>query len=425
MSADNWTPKRTGPGGAPSWWAARVAAGLAAGTLGTALALAGTPAAKAPAAERHVAPAAISKAALTAISAVRGLRTRTTTLTSPRRAATRSSRSTWPPPRIAGTYQRRRRARAPPPRRTAREIYIAETGQYSVLAVNPATKARARRSRSALTRRTSPCRRTARVVYATVTGGDTGPGGSNGVAVIDPATNTVTGDINDRHRAAGRSCSARTARRAYVTTETGHRRDRHRERPQVARVIADPAGPQGIAVSPDGKTLYVTNPDAGTLLADQRRDAARVTGDVPSAGAEPYSVAVTPDGAALYVADMNSDSMSRASPRRLCKVTGDHRGRQAAHVGRGQPGRLAGVGGQRPVRLRLRHRDGDREGRGHGRGRPWHVDAGRRHHRTSRSPPPREPRLCGRPVPGRPAHRPRPARHRRDEAGQRPGCPMG
>jgi YVTN family beta-propeller protein len=33
------------------------------------------------------------------------------------------------------------------------------------------------------------------LVYATVTGGDTGPGGSDVVAVIGTATNSVTGDI--------------------------------------------------------------------------------------------------------------------------------------------------------------------------------------------------------------------------------------
>jgi DNA-binding beta-propeller fold protein YncE len=34
---------------------------------------------------------------------------------------------------------------------------------------------------------------------------------------------------------------------------------------KVVRVIPDPGGPQGLAVSPSGKTLYVTNPNGDDL----------------------------------------------------------------------------------------------------------------------------------------------------------------
>jgi hypothetical protein len=51
---------------------------------------------------------------------------------------------------------------------------------------------------------------------------------------------------------------------AYVTTETGIYVI-STATSRVVRVIGDLNDPQGIAISPDGSTLYVTNPDAGTL----------------------------------------------------------------------------------------------------------------------------------------------------------------
>ena len=137
MSADNWTPKR---------WTRRrafmaggtVAAGLAAGALGTALALAGTPVAKAPAAS-DTSHTAISKAALTAISQSAG--------SDPNYYAYLSAAGgdevvevNVAAASIAGTFSAdsAEGAAAAP---DGSEIYIAETGQYSVLAVNPATKA--------------------------------------------------------------------------------------------------------------------------------------------------------------------------------------------------------------------------------------------------------------------------------------------
>jgi YVTN family beta-propeller protein len=192
------------------------------------------------------------------------------------------------------------------------DIYIAETGQYYVLAVNATTKAVTQIKVGPYPQdvAVSP---TDKVVYATVTGGDTGPGGSDEVAVIDPATNTVTSDIKvgtgPRQVVFSPDGSA-----AYVTTETGIDVI-DTATSTVTRVIPDPAGPQGIAVSPDGSALYVTNPDTGTLLKIDAATGA-VTGSI-QAGAEPQAVAVSPDGSTLYVADMNSDSVAVISAATL------------------------------------------------------------------------------------------------------------
>jgi YVTN family beta-propeller protein len=194
--------------------------------------------------------------------------------------------------------------------------YIADSGQYYVIADNIATGTKTQIEVGPYPQdvAVSP---DGSLVYATVTGGDTGPGGSNVVAVIDTATNTVTADIpvGSAPRQVVFSPDGSTA---WVTTETGIY-EISTATSRVVRVIPDPAGPQGIAISPDGSTLYVANNDAGTLLTIDTASG-RITGSV-AAGAEPEAVAVTPNGSTLYVADMDSDSVSVLNAATL-QVTG-------------------------------------------------------------------------------------------------------
>jgi YVTN family beta-propeller protein len=198
-------------------------------------------------------------------------------------------------------------------------VYIAETGQYYVIADDLATNTETKIEVGAYPQdvAVSP---SGNVVYATVTGGDTGPGGSDEVAVIDPATSTVTGDI--RVGTAPRQVLfSPDGSTAYVTSQTGIY-EISTATSRVIRVIPEAIatnGPQGIALSPDGSTLYVTNPDAGTVVAINAATG-KITGSVAGL-AEPEAVAVTPDGSMLYVADMNSDSVSVLSAATL-NVTG-------------------------------------------------------------------------------------------------------
>jgi len=193
--------------------------------------------------------------------------------------------------------------------------YLAETGQYYVIADDLATKAQTKIEVGAYPQdvAVSPA---GKVVYATVTSGDTGPGGSDAVAAIDPATNKVTADIKvgPAPRQVVFSPDGSTA---YVTTETGIYQISAATN-KVVRVIPEAGatnGPQGIAVSPNGATLYVTNPGAGTVVAI---DAASGKVIASASGlAEPYSVTVTPNGSTLYVADMDSDSVSVLSAATL------------------------------------------------------------------------------------------------------------
>ena len=193
--------------------------------------------------------------------------------------------------------------------------YLAETGQYYVIADDLATKAQTRIEVGAYPQdvAVSPA---GKVVYATVTSGDTGPGGSDVVAAINPATNTVTADIKVGP-APRRVVFSPDGSTAYVTTETGIYAISTATN-KVVRVIPEAVatdGPQGIAVSPDGTTLYVTNPDAGTVAAINAASGRVIA--TASRLAEPYSVTVTPNGSALYVADMDSDSVSVLSASTL------------------------------------------------------------------------------------------------------------
>jgi YVTN family beta-propeller protein len=193
-------------------------------------------------------------------------------------------------------------------------LYVAETGQYDVLRVNTVTGKRDRIEVGPFPQDVAVAP-SGRLAYATVTGGDTGAGGSDVVAVIDTAAGTVRADITVGTSPRQVVFSPDGAI-AYVSTEHGiYVIDVATS--AVIRVIPDRQGPQGMAVSADGRTLYVTNPDAGTLWAVDPATGTLLTST--ATGPEPYAVAVA--GSSLYVTDMNSDTVSVLSPA-TGRVTG-------------------------------------------------------------------------------------------------------
>ncbi len=185
------------------------------------------------------------------------------------------------------------------------QVFIAETGQYDVIPVTVASGKEGTPIEVGAYPQDVAVSPDGSTVYATLTGGDTGPGGSNQVAVISTATDTVTGDITVGTGPRQVAFSP-DGTRAYVTTERGVSVIDTASSSVIA-TIDIPSGAQGLAVSPDGSTVYATSPQTGRLaVIDTAND--RVIADIP-AGAEPYAVAVTPDGGTAYVADMNSDSV--------------------------------------------------------------------------------------------------------------------
>ena len=177
-------------------------------------------------------------------------------------------------------------------------LYIADTGQYGVLA------------HDLRTRRTTyivvgpyPQEVTVspegNVVYATATGSDT-------VSVISTATNTVTARVKVG-TAPRQLVFSPDGEYAYVTTLDGIDVI-DVATSSVARVFRRP-GPQGIAVGFAGKALYVTYPSANSVR--KLNAATGATLAVTKTGAEPYAIAAA--GPSLFVADMNDDTVSVVS----------------------------------------------------------------------------------------------------------------
>ena len=177
-------------------------------------------------------------------------------------------------------------------------LYIADTGQYDVLAHD----LRSRRTTHIMV---GPYPRDVAVspggnlVYATVTGSDT-------VSVISTEKNRVIARITVG-TAPGHVVFSPDGEYAYVTTGDGIDVI-DVAAASVVRVFRRP-GPQGIAVSADGRTLYVTYPSANSVR--KLNAATGATLGVTRTGAEPYAIAAA--GASLYVADMNDDTVSVVS----------------------------------------------------------------------------------------------------------------
>ncbi len=76
----------------------------------------------------------------------------------------------------------------------------------------------------------------------------------------------------------------------------------------VVATVPVGAGPEGVAVTPDGARAFVSNYDGGTVsVIDTRTDA--VTATVP-VGRLPSEVAITPDGKRVYVAEQGSNAVA-------------------------------------------------------------------------------------------------------------------
>jgi len=66
--------------------------------------------------------------------------------------------------------------------------------------------------------------------------------------------------------------------------------------------------PQNVAITPDGKYVYVSNTGSGTVSVIRAKSAKVV--ETIEVGTEPYGMAITPDGRKLYVANARSNDVS-------------------------------------------------------------------------------------------------------------------
>ena len=71
------------------------------------------------------------------------------------------------------------------------------------------------------------------------------------------------------------------------------------ERDTIVHEVPTGAEPEGVLVSEDGKTVFVTS-EAGDLLHEVAADSGKIVRDVV-AGLRPRRIAATPDGKELWV----------------------------------------------------------------------------------------------------------------------------
>src|SRR5712671_1412983 len=77
---------------------------------------------------------------------------------------------------------------------------------------------------------------------------------------------------------------------------------------KVVATIAIPAGPHGMALTPDGRTLYASSDGASTVsLIDTARDQLKQNIEV---GKSPHGLSVTPDGKLVMVAVYGEDKVA-------------------------------------------------------------------------------------------------------------------
>jgi YVTN family beta-propeller protein len=137
---------------------------------------------------------------------------------------------------------------------------------------------------------------------------DTGPQTSasspSGIDVIDTATDTAKLRLSGQP---SKVAFSPDGSKVYVVTNDGLVTYSVADQ----RVIGFTGGigiAHGIAVSPDGKTLYVTDSTGSSVKVIDARTG-RVTGSI-SVGDTPWDDVISSNGSTLYVANMNSDSVS-------------------------------------------------------------------------------------------------------------------
>jgi YVTN family beta-propeller protein len=151
-------------------------------------------------------------------------------------------------------------------------VFIAETGQYDVIPVDVATGKEGPQIEVGAYPQDVASSPNGGTVYATLTGGDTGPGISDQVAVINVATDAVTGDITVGPGPRQVAFSP-DGTRAYVTTENGV----DVVDTATSRVIASvsiPRGAQGLG-QPERQDGVCDQPVSEPARGDQRRHRSR------------------------------------------------------------------------------------------------------------------------------------------------------
>ncbi|MDT5013318.1 MAG: hypothetical protein QOH57_4935 [Mycobacterium sp.] len=136
--------------------------------------------------------------------------------------------------------------------------------------------------------------------------------GNNAVSVINTATNTVVGQASTKGGQSFGLALSPDGQRLYVSNtfnNTVSVLDTSKATPTLMATVAVGVTPGGIAVSPDGTKVYVANFSSGTVSVISTATNA-VVGKPIAVGANPYGVAVSPDSTRVYVGNFGSNSVS-------------------------------------------------------------------------------------------------------------------
>ncbi len=140
-------------------------------------------------------------------------------------------------------------------------------------------------------------------------------GGNDTVSIIDTSTNQLTGQVTGAFDNPGYIAFSPDATKAFVTNATSVSGSNAGFVSVIDvatdTVIQDFPGftsPEGIAVAPNGKKVYVANIDAGSVsiinLESNTVDHTGFTGL-----GEPVNIVITPDGTRAYVTDEEYDNV--------------------------------------------------------------------------------------------------------------------
>jgi YVTN family beta-propeller protein len=147
------------------------------------------------------------------------------------------------------------------------QVYVSDSDTNTVSVINTATNA-----------------------VSTITVGTAGTFGPNGIAVTPDGKTVYVAVINELPgvMAGGTVVVIDTASNTVTTTITG---------------TNGFAFPQGVAVTPDGKTVYVADESNNDVVVIDT--ATNAVSTITGSFDEPYGVAVSPDGTKLYVTNLN------------------------------------------------------------------------------------------------------------------------
>jgi YVTN family beta-propeller protein len=135
------------------------------------------------------------------------------------------------------------------------------------------------------------------------------------VTAIDPA-GEVLGSFKTGKRPRQVVFSADGAR-AFVTAEQAHAVEvadaRQHRLVETVRIDDPDAKPMGLAFSPDGRTLWVSN-GRGDSVTSIDLATLKPIATYPTDGTRPWGIALTPDGKKLYTANGTSNDLSVMDP---------------------------------------------------------------------------------------------------------------